>query len=116
MRQTRSSDTLAVLMIPLTAAGFILIFPPRHDCSLPVSAKPEGYAAVAAFFVYQQERDFRRVSGSRFSGRAVTGWESALKGGFLTGEKSVEEGAKKPEDEFHGGVEDYDPVLRSRCR
>ena len=61
MRQTRSSDTLAVLMIPLTAAGFILIFPPRHDCSLPVSAKPEGYAAVAAFFVYQQERDFRRV-------------------------------------------------------
>jgi hypothetical protein len=28
----------------------------------PVLAKPEGYAAIAAFFVYQQGRDCRRVS------------------------------------------------------
>jgi O-acetyl-ADP-ribose deacetylase (regulator of RNase III) len=35
--------------------------------------EPEGDAAIAAFFVYRQERDCRRVSRetTRFSGRLV---------------------------------------------
>jgi hypothetical protein len=45
-----------------------------------------------------------------------------FEGAVLTGEKSVGEGlregavrAKLAADEHYGGVEDYDPVLRSHC-
>ena len=59
----------------------------------------------------------------RMSGKGSDELGIRFEGAVLTGEKSVEEAlregavrGKVSADEYYGGVEDYDPVLRFHCR